>query len=187
MRTKLSTLLSAIDVTTRQSAAIAAAQHFVDSELFKTSHHIACYFPLPKEFDTTPIIDAIWQAKKNCYLPIVSPDKKLHFIRYEKNDELVPNRFNIPEPMLHGENFFPAQQLDVVLLPLIGFDLKGHRLGTGGGYYDRTFNFLKTVPSKPLLIGLGYTIQQAGELPHDEWDVPLDGVLTPEKLLVFLD
>lgn len=80
---------------------------------------------------------------------------------------------------------FP-KNLDFVLVPLVGFDLRGHRLGMGGGCFDKTFAFLlEGSSSKPLLIGLGYECQEVADLPKEEWDVSLAGVLTERKFILF--
>lgn len=79
-----------------------------------------------------------------------------------------------------------AEDLDIVITPLAAFDLQGHRLGTGGGYYDRTFAFLqKNTVKKPKIIGLAYAEQQAELLPHDQWDIDLDGVVTEKGIVWF--
>ena len=72
----------------------------------------------------------------------------------------------------------------MVVIPLVVFDIYGHRLGTGGGYYDRTFAFLRhQTNKKPLLAGVGYALQQAELVPTDPWDVNLQVVVTENKLL----
>jgi len=143
---------------------------------FINSNHIACYLPSKNEFDTQPIIDAIWQAEKICYLPVLSANS-LSFVAYHPGDTLQANQYNIPEPVDQSAPLM-ADQLDLVILPLIAFDSMGHRLGTGGGYYDRTFAFLHNAPNCPVMLGLAYDIQQAEGLPVDEWDVGLNAVIT---------
>jgi 5-formyltetrahydrofolate cyclo-ligase len=156
------------------------------STLFTSSLHIACYFSQGNEFNCASIIEAIWRAHKNCYLPVLSSshDNSLEFVSYNKNDLLCLNRYNILEPQ-KAERFDPGQ-LDLVLLPLVGFDLHGHRLGMGGGYYDKTFSFLKgKKQQKPYLLGIAYELQRLDQLPEDPWDVSLDGVLTEKTLYTF--
>jgi 5-formyltetrahydrofolate cyclo-ligase len=185
LRKKLRVLLSALDAKTYQSTAVAAARIFSESSIFAGSQNIACYASLPHEFNTQPVIETIWQANKTCYLPIVTVDITLNFSIYQQHTQLKPNAFNILEPANSAENYFPPAQLDCVLLPLIAFDLQGYRLGTGSGYYDRTFAFLKKNRRKPTLIGVGFTQQQVDEVAHDTWDVRLDGVLTSEQFILF--
>lgn len=128
-------------------------------------------------------MEAIWQAKKQCYLPVLTSENTLQFIHYEKGDALQENRYSIPEPV-NRQHEIPAEQLDIVMAPLVAFDLHGYRLGAGGGYYDKTFSF-KHEKKNPEIIGWSYALQQAESLPHDEWDVDMDGVVT-EKEFIFL-
>lgn len=183
LRIKFRETRSQISAEYRTQAANAAADIFIQQPVFKQSEHIACYFSFKDEFDATPLIQAIWQAKKQCYLPVLTAENALRFIHYNKGDVLQKNRYSIQEPVNTASPLRP-QDLDIVITPLVAFDLKGHRLGAGGGYYDRTFSFLQKKPAKrPLFIGLAYTSQQAEKLPLDEWDVCLDAVLTEKKFI----
>jgi 5-formyltetrahydrofolate cyclo-ligase len=128
-------------------------------------------------------MEIIWRAGKCCYLPVLNDDKTLSFVRYDKGDALCPNRYSIQEPV-NAENEISADQLDLVITPLIAFDFAGHRLGTGGGYYDRTFAFIKAGEVKrPFMLGLGFAAQQADALSVDDWDVLLDGVVTENSFI----
>lgn len=169
----------------RQKKGEQAAHRFIQSSLFHSSHHIACYAAGDNEFCSDAIIKHIWKMKKNCYLPVLT-EKILTFVAYREGDHLKKNRYRILEPL--AENHFPIDNIQVVLVPLVAFDLQGNRIGMGAGYYDRTFAFLKKMPERKIrLIGLGYEFQHIEALPHDEWDVPLDGILTEKKLRLFLD
>ena len=76
-----------------------------------------------------------------------------------------------------------ARQLDVVIAPLVAFDESLNRLGMGGGYYDRTFAFRKRarVLRRPVLIGVAYSFQRVDRLQPENWDVPLDVVITEKE------
>ncbi|HSW92875.1 MAG TPA: 5-formyltetrahydrofolate cyclo-ligase [Gammaproteobacteria bacterium] len=167
----------------QKRAANEAAHILQETAFFKRAQHIACYYPIQHEFDCLPLIELIWRAQKKCYLPVLSDDS-LDFFLYEKNTTLQPNRYQIPEPVTDKK--IALDQLDIVLLPLVGFDETGNRLGMGAGYYDRTFH-QNTALKKPFLLGLGYEVQQVSELPKAVWDVPLDGVLTEKNMRTFRD
>lgn len=158
--------------------------------VFKASQCIACYLPIADEFDTTAIIEAIWQAKKNCYLPVLCDEKYnyLQFVKYDNGNALRRNKYKILEPFDTSKKI-PAQELDLVITPLLAFDLHGDRLGAGGGYYDRTFAFLHDEDLKnkktPFMLGLGFATQQSESLPKEEWDVKLNGVLTEKNGVIF--
>jgi 5-formyltetrahydrofolate cyclo-ligase len=106
---------------------------------------------------------------------------------------MAKNVFGIPEP--EGcKNTFPAAGLDLVLAPLVAFDSQCHRIGMGGGYYDRTFAFLNTQKEKrglasvdegelkdlsqPFLMGVAHVCQQVDVIQPESWDVTLDGICT---------
>lgn len=178
LRKQFREILRQISAEHRIHAAHTAAHIFLQQKIFIQSEHIACYFSFKDEFDSAPLMEGIWQAQKQCYLPVLTPENSLRFMHYNKGDALQKNRYSIYEPVNKANELQP-DDLDIVIMPLISFDLKGSRLGAGGGYYDRTFAFLKKKPVKrPLLIGLAYAQQQAEELPLNEWDVCLDGVIT---------
>ncbi|EKD54540.1 MAG: hypothetical protein ACD_60C00072G0009 [uncultured bacterium] len=184
-RTVLLSKRRAISLSDRHQAAEQAAKLFVAMDLFQHSQHIACYYPMQDEFDCLPIIQHIWRAEKKCYLPsLVADEKKLDFFSYQQNDSLQLNRYKIPEPV--NKKKIAIEQLDIVLMPLVGFDLAGHRLGMGLGYYDKTFDFLRTSANKACyLFGLAFTVQCVDSLPYDSWDIPLDGVITEKNIIYF--
>jgi 5-formyltetrahydrofolate cyclo-ligase len=107
----------------------------------------------------------------------------LHFVEYLADDKLIPNRFGILEPKLQQEKLISARNLDLVIMPLIAFDLQGNRIGTGGGYYDRTFAFLNDEPDliKPVLIGVAYACQQLSQINSQPWDVKMQKVVTDTR------
>lgn len=167
----------------RKAAGQAAKKLLITHPLFHASQHVACYFGQEDEFDCSPIIQEIWRSGKKCYLPVLSfQEKCLDFIAYQPNDSLRLNFYNILEP--ENNEKIDVDKLTLVIVPLVAFDLHRHRLGMGGGYYDRTFAFKqKNATDKPYLLGLGYELQNVAVLPTNPWDVLLDGVLTEEKLI----
>lgn len=169
----------------RQQAARALCQYFLTSELFKQCQHIGFYRSYQSEIDTGLLLENTLATNKSCYLPRLHPElNQLLFMPYQLGDPLVKNRFGIEEPPLVAERVMLAWNLDVVLVPLIAFDDTGQRLGSGAGYYDRTFAFKKQRPL-PILLGLAYSLQQVPSLVAAPWDVPLDGVLTEKGLVLF--
>ena len=151
------------------------------------AQHIAFYLPNDGEIDPRPFVRFLEQHGKRCYLPRLYPGdtQRVWFIRYRSGDALEKNRYGIPEPLLHGERL-PAALLQVVLMPLVGFDRAGNRLGMGGGFYDRTFAFRAgRKNSRPLLVGLAHRIQEVPSLASENWDVPLDVIATESLLLRF--
>ena len=160
----------------------ALARRLVRSPLFLRSRHIALYLPNDGELDLTPVIQRAWAMGKQCYLPVLSPlyHNRLWFAPYHRETPLTINRFGIPEPDYNWHAMRVCWSLDLVLTPLVAFDVNGNRLGMGGGYYDRTLAYLtrRTVWKKPHLIGVAYEFQKQDALPCEPWDVPLHGVFT---------
>lgn len=152
---------------------------FKQSPLFQYDY-FACYYPTPKEFDCHPIIQTLLEAGKKCFLPVINHNH-LQFAEYTLQSKLIPNQFKILEPEI--KKIFPPEKLQIVFVPLLAFDLQGNRLGMGAGFYDRTFAFLKQNP--PFLWGLAYDFQGMNELPIDDWDVKLNGIITEKKLKEF--
>ena len=109
----------------------------------------------------------------------------LKFGEWRPGISVHANRYGIPEPRCDAAALLSATQIDLVLVPLLGFDRRGNRLGAGAGYYDRSFAFLRatTRPAQPLLVGIGYHFQELPELAPQSWDVPLDFVATDRELI----
>ena len=100
------------------------------------------------------------------------------FSPYYDGVELTANRFGIPEPDPKFNKKISAKYLQAVGLPLVAFDHKGNRLGMGGGFYDRTFEFCRSAGNKPKLFGLAHSCQETKELPTESWDIQLFGIIS---------
>jgi 5-formyltetrahydrofolate cyclo-ligase len=188
LRKRIRTERLTIAVSEREAAAEAAANLFVAQAMLQNYDSFAAYIAHGGEFDVMPLLRQIWQAKKTCYLPVLSVETpgQLQFVKYQEDTPLQTNRYHILEPDFSLVNEIPVTNLDVVLLPLTAFNREGFRLGSGGGYYDKTFAFLREEkPARPLMIGVGFASQEVAELPYDDWDVKLDGILTEQEFLIF--
>jgi len=154
---------------------------------FMRARNVALYIANDGEIDPEPIIRQLWKMEKHCFLPVLRPDKRkdLWFVEYTPDALLTKNRFGIPEPDFRSQHRMSAQLLDVVLMPLVGFDRTGARLGMGGGFYDATFAFKQKKPSgKPALIGLAHACQQVDSLATDAWDIPLLAIATDKEIIL---
>ncbi|HCS27942.1 MAG TPA: 5-formyltetrahydrofolate cyclo-ligase [Spongiibacteraceae bacterium] len=142
----------------------------------RAAHHIAFYIASDGELSPRPTLLRLARQGRQCFLPCIS-GQRLEFRRYRPGQTMKRNLFNIPEPPARRSLRRHPQQLDVILLPLVGFDAKGNRLGMGGGFYDRTLGGLKQ-KRRPLLIGLAHEFQRLNQLPVQSWDIPLDAIAT---------
>ena len=173
----------------REVLSNAMAERLARHPLFRNSARIAAYLPVDGEMDPTPLLWRAWEQGKRIYLPVLVPfgHNPLWFAPFREGDELVRNRFGIPEPKRIHRERANAIQLDLVLAPLVGFDDRGHRLGMGGGFYDRSFAFLhhRRHWRKPRLIGMAYECQRVDSLPGEPWDVTLHAIATEAGVRVF--
>jgi 5-formyltetrahydrofolate cyclo-ligase len=137
------------------------------------------------EVPMLPLIETLWAQGKETYLPIMKSGGRLQYEPYTSDTPLEKNQVGILEPIT--VQAFPLEDFDVVLVPLVGFDEQGHRLGMGAGYYDKTFAFLNTVPRpiKPKLVGIAYECQCLEVIAAEPWDVSLDYVITEKKVRGF--
>jgi 5-formyltetrahydrofolate cyclo-ligase len=104
---------------------------------------------------------------------------QLEFRRYRAGEQLQLNRYGIAEPS-PGREVLAAPELDLIITPLVGFDRRGHRLGMGGGYYDRALRQSSNRSNKPLLIGAAHSFQELEKVPTEAWDRRLQGVVTEQ-------
>jgi len=134
-----------------------------------------------------PVVHRARAMGKRVYLPVLSPTfhNRLWFARYEPGERLVPNCFGIPEPVCRWQKARRVWTLDLALVPLVGFDRRGNRLGMGGGFYDRTLAYLarRVTWRKPQLVGVAYEFQECDGLAAEPWDVPLAAVVTDRQFL----
>ena len=160
------------------------SQHLHNCALALRCRHIAGYLANDGEPSNDAFIKRCWQQDRAYYLPIVK-NKTLLFARYKPNEPLVSNKYSIKEPL--PSILLPAKFLSAILVPLVGYDLKGNRLGMGGGFYDRALSFVRRLPcqKRPLLIGIAYGCQRVKHINKQPWDVPLDAVINEKGLLCF--
>ncbi len=173
---------AAIPPATRIAAAASIADRLLQLPAVGTGCRIAGYWAIAGELPLNILMSRLGQHARYC-LPMLQPDRTLRFAPWSAGDAIVLNRYGIPEPE-HGADSLSANMLDVVLLPLLGFTRKGHRIGTGGGWYDRSFAFRRQGPAPPLLIGIGFSCQQIDAYDAQEWDVPLDVIVTERELML---
>jgi len=170
----------------QQAAAEGLLSQLLGLPSFIESDRIALYLANDGEIDPVRVIHWCQQQGRKSYLPVVRQHdgrNSLVFAEVVADSEFIDNRFGIPEPVTAPKDLIQAQELDLVLLPLVGFDQHGNRIGMGGGFYDTTFEFLKQQKNpKPELVGIAHEIQRVGKIEAESWDVPLTTVVTDENI-----
>lgn len=177
----------ALSNSEREHAAFLLCERIAASRTFQQSKHIAFYLANDGEMDLSLLIKHAWQQGKECYLPVLAKPntQRLWFIPYTPTTKLKNNRFGIPEPLhSHKTRLQKTLSLDLILMPLVAFDLEGNRVGMGGGFYDRSLAFLKQRKYwfKPNLLGIAYEFQKQAPLETNKWDIPMQAIAT-EKCL----
>lgn len=142
---------------------------------------VAGYRPIRGELDPAPLMARLAERGAALALPVTPPrgvGAPLTFRRWRPGDPLVRSAWGVAEPTEAAPLALP----DLVLTPLLAFDLGGGRLGWGQGHFDRTLRSLRA-GRRVLAIGLAYAAQQRPDLPLEPHDEPLDGVLTETGFL----
>jgi len=184
LRAALRAQRRAVPPAERNASSHLVARHADNWLHLRPSWRIAIYAALPEELDATPLIELARARGCRIYLPRIDRHtlgRKMKFV--EMGDRHRSNRLGITEP--DGMEIIGARWLDVVFLPIVGFNSHGVRLGTGGGYYDRIFAFRRwrKVWHTPQLVGLAYTFQQNESITAAAHDVLLDAVVTERGVI----
>ena len=150
------------------------------------TRRVAAYVAQDGELDPAPLVNRLLAAGKQVALPVIVGVRRLAFYRYHIDTPLVGNRYGIPEPDPIRTPAISTFSLDLVLVPLVGFDADGNRLGMGGGFYDTAFaHHQRSQTAGPCLLGFAHAQQQIDQLTSAAWDAPLDAVLTEDGIMAF--
>jgi len=162
----------------RDAAERSITQAITRLPAYRKARHVAIYFSIDGEVDLSRLIRHARRLGKSVYAPVIG-ERGLTFRSFREEFPLLANRYGIPEPQSGAS--IDARSLDLVLVPLVGFDRQGSRLGMGKGYYDRAFRFLRLRRSwlKPKLVGVAFSVQEVKErIEAAAWDVPMHGIVT---------
>lgn len=187
LRKQLRTARKALPFAYRQHAAKLALRQLIRSGLILKGRRWGVYLPLDEEFDALPLLNEALHRRKECFLPVTAnrAAQPLRFARLDGRHDVTRNRYGIVEP--YSRRLMNARWLDFLVVPLVGFDDQGRRLGMGGGYYDATLAFLRRrrIWHKPFLIGLAFECQRVSKIPSEPWDIRLNAILTEKGLSRF--
>ncbi len=182
-RKELRATRQALTSTEQQEAAINLSQTINHLPNWLPAQVIALYAPADGEIGTTPLEQLARSADKQIVLPVISLGNTLEFALWETNAPLRRNRYHIPEPDAAARRY-AIDDIDIIFLPMVGWDRRGVRLGMGGGFYDRALQEVRAMQENgPLLVGLAHACQELNEIPEEPFDVVLDYIATDAGLI----
>jgi 5-formyltetrahydrofolate cyclo-ligase len=188
LRAQLRARRRAVTPAERASAARQFARILRRSHLLRPGQRIALYVAHDHEADPQLIARLARRNRCRVYLPAIVDyrRRRMEFRLCTSATALRPNRYGIAEPERTAPRI-AVRQLDAILLPLVGVDAHGTRLGSGAGFYDRCLHHLRAGRRwrRPRLIGVAYEFQRVAALTAGAWDVPLDALLTEKDLHPF--
>jgi len=187
-RRRLRRLRLELDDDERASAE-RAILHFLERlGVIRRGARVALYLPMPGEVDVRPCLERAWRRSATVFVPRISSRRRgrMSFVRWTPGAAQRRNSFGILEPA-GTIRPTPVLQLDVVVVPVVGFDRRGNRLGMGAGFYDRALR-RRLDPARrwrrPRLVGVAFACQELTAIPTSSWDVPLDLIVTERGLVV---
>ena len=143
----------------------------------RSAHTILFYAPLADELDVWPLLEKLLKTPTVCALPAFDDATQFYSARRVKNLEtdIFTGKFGVSEPLLACEEI-PLDRFDLVLVPGMAFDLSGHRLGRGKGFYDRIL-----AQASGIKCGVGYDFQLLEAIPTEAHDAKVDFIFTPSR------
>ena len=185
LRRELRARRRAIPTVDRDLAAARLAVFADRARLLRPGRRIALYLPLPEEIDTRALMERARRRGCVIHLPRVVDTRSNRMVFVDARAPLRRSQWGILEP--DGSARIETRRLEVVFMPLVGFDGQGNRLGMGKGFYDRAVAFRLRHPGirRPRLVGLAFECQLVDALPVRPHDVPLDIVITERHVRHF--
>ncbi len=154
-------------------------QRFLSLKEFRDATKVFLYASYRAEVDTFGLISVALNDSKKVALPKVFPtEREIRFFWIRDLNEVSPGYWGIPEPE-EGVEALPEEP-ELIVVPAVGYDIRGYRIGYGGGYYDR---FLKKTGPSAITVGLAYEEQLVERIPNDEWDVPVKIIITEGRTI----
>jgi 5-formyltetrahydrofolate cyclo-ligase len=157
--------------------------------VFRRGRRVAVYLALTGEVSLEDAVVAAHASGAEIYVPQVTSRRlaRMRFVRLRRAAPLRLNTYGIAEPAGHGSESSPPRRLDVILLPVVGFDREGNRLGMGAGYYDRALRLRRDrerVWRRPRLVGIAFACQEVARIDSSPADVALDLVVTEREIII---
>ena len=156
--------------------------HLNKTEFYNKANNVMLYVSFGTEVMTKPIIDDLLSKGKRVFIPVTVPKTKALIVSELKNydDDLVVGHFGVMEPKEEALRPVEPNILDLVIVPGVAFDLKGYRIGYGGGYYDR---FIPRLSDKATTVSLAFDIQLIDTVPVSEYDIAVEYIITENRFI----
>jgi 5-formyltetrahydrofolate cyclo-ligase len=183
LRKRLRAARRALSAAEHQRLSKLAADAVARLPMFAAGKKVALYLPFDRETDTSALLIAARRRHVRVFVPVVV-DRRRRLMRfYPLVGELRRGAFGLPVPQRLRQPHSP-RWLDLIVVPLVGVDGRGRRLGLGGGFYDRALSFRHRMRHKmgPHLVGLAFDLQRTCEPFAEPWDLRLDSVATESGL-----
>jgi 5-formyltetrahydrofolate cyclo-ligase len=182
LRRELRARRLAVPGAERQQAARRISRLIDKARLLRPGRRIGLYLSMPEELDTAPLLQLARRRGCVIALPRVTSKRHARMRFFVFDGSMRRGAYGIREP--GGGLGLRALQLDIVFMPLVGFDAAGNRIGMGKGFYDRCLARRMSLRNwrRPLLVGLAYEVQQVSSLPRGRHDVPMDMIVTESAL-----
>jgi 5-formyltetrahydrofolate cyclo-ligase len=161
-----------------RSASLHIQETFLDTDNFRRARSVLVYSPIHHEVETELIVRAALNSGKKVAFPVVV-GHELIFREVSDSSALEKGAFGILEPTATGE-VFSLDEADILVVPGIAFDLNGHRIGYGKGYYDKTIHRLE---GHGKLVGLCYDFQLVDEILGEAHDIKMDLIITEKRVV----
>ncbi len=187
-RRRLRKLRASLGRAERTAAERAIIGFLEGLRLFRRGARVALYMPMRGEVDLRPAVEAAWRNGSTVYMPKIVDRRhaRMTFLPWTPDQPRRRNVYGIEEPALDTGRL-EARELDTVVMPVVGFDREGNRLGMGAGYYDRAMR-RRLDPTRawrrPRLVGVAFSCQELPAIAASPWDVPMDLIVTERGVLV---
>jgi 5-formyltetrahydrofolate cyclo-ligase len=187
LRKKLRAQRRSLSDADHRRHSLAAAKAIMRLRMFSTGKRVALYLPFDREPETAVLIRAARQRGVQIFVPVISDRRHCRLRFFPLKGETSRGAFGISVPRLRLTSVSP-QWLNLIVVPLVGVDRDGRRLGMGGGYYDRALAFRRRRAhwKGPHLVGLAFDCQRTDSTFADAWDVRLDSLATESGVEHFL-
>ena len=179
LRNKILSRRDSLNIKEKESIDNSIFNKLISTDLYKKSKSIFIYLSFGTEIDTKKIINRAFQDKKEVYIPkIYKKDKSMKAIRLNSFEDLNKNSMGILEP-IDDSDYINKEEIDLIIVPGVVFDLNGNRIGYGGGYYDRYLEDIKKVSNK---VALAYDLQIVDFIDPEAHDISVDYIITNTKV-----